>query len=85
MILCLVPGVTGLNFLLPSSLDITVKIYLISVLQGDDSLLEVVSAPLQKPGFGKAALEFAHVVHGVHIRHDDVIHLLYGIANLQAC
>ena len=33
-----------------------------------------VSATLQETGLGVAALEFAHVVHGVHIRHDDVVH-----------
>jgi len=82
IILCLVPAVTGLNFLLPSPLDITVKIYLISVLQGDDSLLEVVSATLQETGLGVAALEFAHVVHGVHIRHESNANLQLSCRNL---
>ena len=33
----------------------------------------------QKTRLGVAALEFAHVVHRIHIRYNHVVKLLYGV------
>ena len=43
----------------------------------------MVRAPFEETALGITALLLAHVVHGIHIRNHDTVHILHGLANLN--